>query len=76
MNIEKERIAIERLKSYEPVTEPYYLCYSGDTNAECSFYKIEEQYQKDLDCAILVNRARGNCKNCRYRLTLCKLMCE
>lgn len=25
---EKERIAIERLKAFEP-DEPYYLCYSG-----------------------------------------------
>lgn len=34
MNIEKERIAIARLKAYEPVTEPYYLCYSGGKDSD------------------------------------------
>lgn len=34
MNIEKERIAIERLKAFESETEPYYLCYSGGKNSD------------------------------------------
>lgn len=34
MNIEKERIAIERLKAFEPETEPYYLCYSGGKDSD------------------------------------------
>ena len=28
MNKEKEKIAIERLRAFEPKDEPYYLCYS------------------------------------------------
>lgn len=34
MNIEKERIAIERLREFEPETEPYYLCYSGGKDSD------------------------------------------
>lgn len=34
INIEKERIAIERLKAFEPETEPYYLCYSGGKDSD------------------------------------------
>lgn len=34
MNIQKERIAIERLKAFEPETEPYYLCYSGGKDSD------------------------------------------
>lgn len=34
MNTEKERIAIERLKAFEPETEPYYLCYSGGKDSD------------------------------------------
>lgn len=34
MNIEKERIAIERLKTFEPETEPYNLCYSGGKDSD------------------------------------------
>ncbi|MDE5763783.1 MAG: phosphoadenosine phosphosulfate reductase family protein [Ruminococcus sp.] len=34
MDIEKERIAIERLKAFEPETEPYYLCYSGGKDSD------------------------------------------
>ena len=30
---EKERIAIERLKAFEP-DEPYYLCYSGGKDSD------------------------------------------
>jgi phosphoadenosine phosphosulfate reductase len=35
MNIEKEKRAIEYLKSFEPETEPYYLCYSGGKDSDC-----------------------------------------
>lgn len=36
MNLsEKEKIAIQRLKSFEPETEPYYLCYSGGKDSDC-----------------------------------------
>lgn len=34
MNTEKERTAIERLKAFEPETEPYYLCYSGGKDSD------------------------------------------
>lgn len=34
MNTEKEKIAIERLKTFEPETEPYYLCYSGGKDSD------------------------------------------
>jgi len=34
MNAEKERIAIERLRAFEPETEPYYLCYSGGKDSD------------------------------------------
>lgn len=32
---EKENIAIQRLKAFEPETEPYYLCYSGGKDSDC-----------------------------------------
>jgi phosphoadenosine phosphosulfate reductase len=35
VNIEKEKRAIEYLKSFEPETEPYYLCYSGGKDSDC-----------------------------------------
>ena len=35
MNIEKERRAIEMLKNFEPLSEPYYLCYSGGKDSDC-----------------------------------------
>lgn len=34
MNIEKEKTAIERLRAFEPETEPYYLCYSGGKDSD------------------------------------------
>lgn len=35
MNIEKEKRAIEYLKSFEPEEEPYHLCYSGGKDSDC-----------------------------------------
>lgn len=35
MDLKKEKIAIERLKMYEPETEPYYLCYNGGKDSDC-----------------------------------------
>ena len=32
---EKVKVAIERLKAFEPETEPYYLCYSGGKDSDC-----------------------------------------
>ena len=34
MNIELEKKSIQRLKSFEPETEPYYLCYSGGKDSD------------------------------------------
>ena len=34
MNIEKEKQAIQYLKSFEPKEEPYYLCYSGGKDSD------------------------------------------
>ena len=34
MNIAKEKRAIEYLKSFQPQTEPYYLCYSGGKDSD------------------------------------------
>lgn len=34
MNIEKEKRAIQYLKTFEPETEPYYLCYSGGKDSD------------------------------------------
>lgn len=35
LNAEKEKRAIEYLKSFEPKDEPYYLCYSGGKDSDC-----------------------------------------
>ena len=32
---EKVKTAIERLRTFEPETEPYYLCYSGGKDSDC-----------------------------------------
>ncbi|MDE6087565.1 MAG: hypothetical protein K2G25_04195, partial [Oscillospiraceae bacterium] len=32
---EKEKIAIERLRVFEPEDEPYHLCYSGGKDSDC-----------------------------------------
>lgn len=34
MNLEKEKRAIEYLKSFQPESEPYYLCYSGGKDSD------------------------------------------
>lgn len=34
MNTEKEKLAIQRLKTFEPHDEPYYLCYSGGKDSD------------------------------------------
>lgn len=34
MNIKKEKTAIERLRAFEPETEPYHLCYSGGKDSD------------------------------------------
>lgn len=34
MNAEKEKLAIKRLQTFEPLEEPYYLCYSGGKDSD------------------------------------------
>ena len=34
VNVEKEKIAIERLKAFQPEEKPYYLCYSGGKDSD------------------------------------------
>ncbi len=34
MNSEKEKQAIERLKAFEPMSEPYWICYSGGKDSD------------------------------------------
>ena len=40
MNREKERRAIQYLKTFEPESEPYYLCYSGGNSAHIDGLKF------------------------------------
>ena len=40
----------------------------------CSFYKSEKQYYMERNLAILKNRKRGNCKNCKYASVPCDLL--
>lgn len=35
MNTEKEKAAIKYLRTFEPQSEPYYLCYSGGKDSDC-----------------------------------------
>ena len=35
MKIDKEQRAIQYLKTFEPESEPYYLCYSGGKDSDC-----------------------------------------
>lgn len=45
-------------------------------NKDCGFYKTEEQFIREQDRAIEVNRARGNCLTCKYDCAPCKLSKE
>lgn len=40
----------------------------------CSFYKSERQYIMERNLAILKNRNRGNCNNCKYVIVPCDLL--
>lgn len=35
MDKNKEKRAIQWLRSFEPESEPYYLCYSGGKDSDC-----------------------------------------
>lgn len=48
--------------------------YCPGINDKCSFYKTEKQYITDRNLAILKNRAKGNCVNCKYVPVACELI--
>ena len=54
MNKEKEQRAIKYLKTFEPESEPYYLCYSGG---------------KDSDCIRILAELAGVKHECKHNLT-------
>lgn len=54
MDIEKEKRAIQYLRSFEPEEEPYYLCYSGG---------------KDSDAIRILAQLAGVKHECRHNLT-------
>lgn len=54
MDIEKEKRAIQYLKTFEPQGEPYYLCYSGG---------------KDSDCIRILAELAGVKHECKHNLT-------
>lgn len=39
----------------------------------CKFYKTERQFLEEQNKSILINQKKGNCENCKYRKTECKL---
>lgn len=42
----------------------------------CSFYKTIDEYINDRNHAILINRQKGNCENCKYMSIKCQLIGE
>lgn len=46
------------------------------TDEKCKFYKTDKQFIKDRDNAILINRDKGNCDNCKYMIAPCRLVSE
>ena len=40
----------------------------------CSFYKSEKQYYHERNRAILLNRKKGNCANCKYVQVQCDFL--
>lgn len=40
----------------------------------CGFFKTEEQYIAEYNRAVALNRAKGNCSNCKYQKKPCPFM--
>lgn len=40
-------------------------------NKQCKFSKTEKQFRRALNRAILINRRKGNCANCKYKTQRC-----
>ena len=49
MNIEKEKRAIEYLKTFQPPNDPYYLCYSGGKDSD-TIRILADLAGVDYDC--------------------------
>lgn len=45
-------------------------------NQNCSFFKTEEQFDDERDRAILINRKKRNCQQCKYVSHACTLSNE
>ncbi|MDE5771277.1 MAG: hypothetical protein K2I06_06565 [Ruminococcus sp.] len=46
------------------------------TDELCKFRKTEKQFQEEHDRTILINRAKHNCKKCKYMRIPCRLSSE
>ena len=46
------------------------------TDKLCKFGKTEKQFQQERDRNIITNRIKGNCGQCRYMGTPCRLSSE
>lgn len=46
------------------------------TDKLCKFRKTKEQFQHERDRSIIINRVKGNCEQCRYMGTPCRLSTE
>lgn len=46
------------------------------TDKLCRFRKTEKQFQRERDRNIITNRIKGNCGQCRYMGTPCRLSTE
>lgn len=42
-------------------------------NTACSFYKTKKQFTEDRNRAIMLNRRKGNCTDCKYVSAPCEL---
>lgn len=46
------------------------------SNTACGFFKTEHEYVAGFNHAVAVNRAKGNCLNCKYQKKHCRFMEE
>lgn len=44
------------------------------TGNNCKFYKSVRQYAHERNRAIMINRQKGNCENCKYTPIKCELI--
>ncbi len=48
--------------------------YCNNNYEKCKFYKTERQYVMARNMAIIKNRKKGNCKNCKYVYVPCDFL--